>query len=413
MVIRRVVCAVSGGVDSALSAFLLKRRGFDVVGVHMTNWDPQDESGDSSSCPQTEDLADSEKLCDYLGIKLHVVNFVKQYWNEVFVAFENFGADALATGHFAKTSQGDFLENNLPIGQKDALKDQTYFLSSLSHCQLDRVMFPSTGICFIGRKRKFGEFLCKYIDSDSGPLIDIDTGMTISGIRHKGIHNFTIGKRLRMENCIGCLEKLSPHGDALYVAGIDQSSRSVYLCAGNIHPKLFSKRVLVSSPVWISGEPPKELHGQNRLQCLFQRTILPIPCALYSHQKDDRFFELEFGFARAVLRIACNDSFPGHIRNAASVSLKNFVRTNWSGDGDAPLAEDEREQIRSALLETMFQLPSYVRPQMIEIVCQISKVDFPDRWPQLIQLLSQHLQAATAFDQLSVSLGTLEQLISR
>uniref|UniRef100_A0A914GU25 Exportin-2 n=1 Tax=Globodera rostochiensis TaxID=31243 RepID=A0A914GU25_GLORO len=119
------------------------------------------------------------------------------------------------------------------------------------------------------------------------------------------------------------------------------------------------------------------------------------------------------GFARAVLRIACNDSFPGHIRNAASVSLKNFVRSNWSGDGDAPLAEDEREQIRSALLETMFQLPSYVRPQMIEIVCQISKVDFPDRWPQLIQLLSQHLQAATAFDQLSVSLGTLEQLISR
>ncbi|KAL3121788.1 hypothetical protein niasHT_002016 [Heterodera trifolii] len=119
------------------------------------------------------------------------------------------------------------------------------------------------------------------------------------------------------------------------------------------------------------------------------------------------------GFARTMLRIICDSNLPAHIRNAASISLKNFVRINWSGEGEAPLADDEREQIRSALLETMFQLPSYVRPQMIEIVCQISKVDFPDRWPQVIQLIAHHLQAATDFDQLSVSLATLEQLINR
>ncbi|KAL3119789.1 hypothetical protein niasHT_010080 [Heterodera trifolii] len=119
------------------------------------------------------------------------------------------------------------------------------------------------------------------------------------------------------------------------------------------------------------------------------------------------------GFARTMLRIICDSNLPAHIRNAASISLKNFVRINWFGEGEAPLADDEREQIRSALLETIFQLPSYVRPQMIEIVCQISKVDFPDRWPQVIQLIAHHLQAATDFDQLSVSLATLEQLINR
>uniref|UniRef100_A0A914KZT5 Exportin-2 n=2 Tax=Meloidogyne incognita group TaxID=654580 RepID=A0A914KZT5_MELIC len=119
------------------------------------------------------------------------------------------------------------------------------------------------------------------------------------------------------------------------------------------------------------------------------------------------------GYARVLLKILCDANYPNHIRNIAAISLKNFVKMNWSGEGDIPISDDEREELRNALLEIMFQVPQFLRLLVTEIVCQVSKYDFPERWPRLVQLLAENLSKATDFDQLVVSLGTLEQMVSR
>ncbi|KAK0421038.1 hypothetical protein QR680_015036 [Steinernema hermaphroditum] len=280
--IKRVVCAMSGGVDSAVSAWLLQKKGFDVTGVYMVNWDHVEEG--VSQCPRTKDQADAQMVCDRLGIRLHVVNFVKEYWNDVFMplvsnyklgrtvvsdiacntlikfdllhkfAFEELGADAVATGHFARTTQGDYLEN-IDDGSVvqllkpvDPLKDQTYFLSNLSGKQLRRSMFPvgsllksqvrkiadsesvlsdvarkpeSMGICFIGKRKNFESFMDQYIEPSRGPIVDRETGGVIG--EHSGIHHFTIGKRV----------KIAPEqfqsADGLFVCSIDAGTNTVFV----------------------------------------------------------------------------------------------------------------------------------------------------------------------------------------
>ncbi|EYC43233.1 hypothetical protein Y032_0499g2563 [Ancylostoma ceylanicum] len=215
----RVAVGMSGGVDSAVAAWLLKKKGFDVLGVYMINWDHVEEG--TSSCPRTKDEADARRVCEKLDIPFTTVNFVKEYWNEVFVkmldnyrrgrtvvpdiacnshikfdhlhqyAIENLAADFIATGHYASTSYGDFQEKReqgsgirLLCGV-DTLKDQTYFLCSLRQEQLRRAMFPvgsltktkvrqiardqgfddiadkpeSMGICFVGKRKNFEGFI--------------------------------------------------------------------------------------------------------------------------------------------------------------------------------------------------------------------------------------------------------------
>ncbi|KAK0397998.1 hypothetical protein QR680_002379 [Steinernema hermaphroditum] len=276
---------MSGGVDSSVSAWLLKKKGFHVTGVYMVNWDHVEEG--VSQCPRTKDQADAQVVCDRLGIRLHVVNFVKEYWNDVFMpfvsnyklgrtvvsdiacntiikfdllhkfAFEELGADAIATGHFARTTQGDYLENIDDastvqlLKPTDPLKDQTYFLSNLSGKQLRRSMFPvgsllksevrkiadsesllsevahkpeSMGICFIGKRKNFESFLDQYIEPVRGPIVDKETGVTIG--EHSGIHHFTIGKRV----------KIAPEqyqsADGLFVCSLDAETNSVFVvCA--------------------------------------------------------------------------------------------------------------------------------------------------------------------------------------
>ncbi|KAF1757634.1 hypothetical protein GCK72_014090 [Caenorhabditis remanei] len=176
MKIPRVVIGMSGGVDSAVSAFLLKKRGFDVIGVHMVNWDSQEEG--TSNCPRSKDESDARNVCDKLNIPFHTVNFVKEYWNDVFLRFlenykmgrtvvpdidcnhsikfrafhkvaqERFDADFIATGHYATTSFGDFQQSRNASEEirlfsgRDPLKDQTFFLCTVTQEQLKRAMFP-------------------------------------------------------------------------------------------------------------------------------------------------------------------------------------------------------------------------------------------------------------------------------
>uniref|UniRef100_A0A915DWY8 tRNA-5-taurinomethyluridine 2-sulfurtransferase n=1 Tax=Ditylenchus dipsaci TaxID=166011 RepID=A0A915DWY8_9BILA len=302
----------------------------------MVNWDHQDED-DDPSCPRTKDLADAQDVCRKLDIEFHQVNFTKEYWNKVFLNFlENFkigrtvladadcnrcikfdmlhkyavdklSADYIATGHFARTAIAD---NGLVklLKSRDPLKDQTYFLSKLSQSQLRRSLFPvggmikpevkqiainvglektasrqeSMGICFVGKKKLFSEFLDKYIEPVThGRFVDAESGETFEDLSHTGIHNFTIGKRIRLASMISCT---SVENDGLYVSGTNFATQTVYLCRGSHHPSLFTRTFLISLPYWISEDSwqTDRLLGRDwcSLRFCLQRTYQPVQCRL-------------------------------------------------------------------------------------------------------------------------------------
>ncbi|WP_406617655.1 tRNA 2-thiouridine(34) synthase MnmA [Mycoplasmopsis lipophila] len=244
----KVILGMSGGVDSSVCAYLLLKQGYEVEGLFMRNWDSfanNDVLGNKSiqddQCPQEKDYQDALKVANQLNIKLHRVDFVKEYWNDVFknfieeykkgrtpnpdilcnkyikfkafanYAFEKLDADFIAMGHYAK------VENGKLYRAKDQGKDQTYFLSQLTTEQLSKVIMPlaeleklevrniakklnletankkdSTGICFIG-ERNFTEFLKNYIPMQEGNIVSI-IDKTVLG-KHQGCFYYTIGQR--------------------------------------------------------------------------------------------------------------------------------------------------------------------------------------------------------------------------
>lgn len=237
----RVVVGMSGGVDSSVSALLLKEQGYDVVGVFMKNWDDTDESG---VCTATEDFEDVKRVADKIGIPYYSINFEKEYWNKVFeyflseykrgrtpnpdimcnkeIKFKSFldfamklDADYIAMGHYAKTVTD---ENGVVhmMRPKDGNKDQTYFLSQVTQEQLKKAIFPladlskpqvrmiaeqaglatakkkdSTGICFIG-ERNFKNFLSEFLPAMGGNIVTAD-GRIVG--KHSGLMYYTIGQR--------------------------------------------------------------------------------------------------------------------------------------------------------------------------------------------------------------------------
>lgn len=246
---KRVIVGMSGGVDSAVSAYLLKEQGYEVIGLFMRNWDSianndilgNKDAINNSICPQEQDYLDALNAAKILGIKLERIDFINEYWKYVFenfleeyskgrtpnpdilcnkfikfdkmlnYAINNLKGDYLATGHYAK------LKNNLLYKAKDLDKDQSYFLAQLSKKQLEKIIFPlanylksevreiaqkinlnvankkdSTGICFIG-ERKFDEFLQNYIPSNPGNIIDIETKKIVG--KHHGTMYYTFGQR--------------------------------------------------------------------------------------------------------------------------------------------------------------------------------------------------------------------------
>lgn len=327
--LKKVIVGISGGVDSAVAAFMLKNKGFNVTGVFMKNWDIADETG---RCTTEEDYEHAQWVCNKLKIPLLQVNFVKEYWNNVFsnlieqyqngltpnpdilcnrhIKFDKFfqfaraelQADAIATGHYVRTSFGPFLENFKPntnvqlLSAEDRNKDQTFFLSQVPQESLRYSMFPlgnylkrnvkqiaqevgldlvaskkeSMGICFVG-KRNFQDFISEYIPDNPGNFVDIETGKVIE--KHMGFHHWTIGQRTRIANGL----------DAMFVFKKDVETNTIYVVPGTNHPALYSDLIKTDVPHWISEEP-KELNEQFRiLNCdfRFQHRDSVIPCTVH------------------------------------------------------------------------------------------------------------------------------------
>lgn len=292
----RIVVGMSGGVDSSVTALLLKQQGYDVIGIFMKNWDDTDEFG---HCTAEEDAEDVRRVCAQIDIPFYTVNFEKEYSEKVFqyfldeyrkgrtpnpdvmcnreIKFGEFlqkamalGADYLATGHYARVLQGDSGEYRLLRGV-DPNKDQTYFLNALNQEQLSKAMFPighlpkakvreialeaglatakkkdSTGVCFIG-ERNFKEFLSQYLPAKPGEIRTYDEEVKA---RHDGLMYYTLGQRQGLG--IGG----SGTGEPWFVAGKDLERNVLYVVQGEGDPRLYAKGLLATDLNWISPELP-------------------------------------------------------------------------------------------------------------------------------------------------------------
>lgn len=293
----RIMVGVSGGVDSSLSAWLLKQEGADVAGMFMKNWEDDDSSG---VCPAEQDARDAEAVCQHVGIAFHARNFAAEYWDGVFEHFlaeyragrtpnpdvlcnreikfktfiehaEDLGADRIATGHYA---QVDAIDGRYRLLRgADPNKDQSYFLHLIGQEALARTVFPighlpkhevrrlaqsaglpnfarkdSTGICFIG-ERRFREFLSRYLAAQPGE-IETPDGQCIG--QHQGVCYHTIGQRegLGIGGVRGFPEA------PWFVVGKDLERNVLIAVQGTDHPMLFSKQLSAHAPHWIAGEAP-------------------------------------------------------------------------------------------------------------------------------------------------------------
>lgn len=295
-----VVIGMSGGVDSSVAAYVLKRQGFNVIGLFMRNWDAalnNDIMGNptfgENICPQEQDYNDALKVCNELDIPLHRVDFIKEYWDDVFTYFLNelkegrtpnpdlmcnkyikfdlfrkeaikLGADYIATGHYAR------MDGNRLLRGVDQNKDQSYFLAQVSLEHLKKVIFPigemtkpmvrkialdldlttavkkdSTGICFIG-ERNYQKFVQNYLKPHPGNIIDIETKEIIG--QHNGLMNYTIGQRRN----VGISGNLERH----YVCGKNVKENILYVAFGDDNKYLMSDECLIDNLNFISGVHP-------------------------------------------------------------------------------------------------------------------------------------------------------------
>ena len=305
---KKVVIGMSGGVDSSVAASLLLKEGYEVIGLFMRNWDSSingefDGSpvSENNICPQEEDYNDAKKVCDHLGIPLYRVDFIKEYWDDVFTYFLNelkegrtpnpdlmcnkyikfdvfikearkLGADYIATGHYARLKDGKLLRG------VDDNKDQTYFLAQVNKDAFKDILFPigdidkktvreialkeniptakkkdSTGICFIG-ERNFQRFIHNFLKPSPGEIIDIDTNRVIG--THNGLMNYTIGQRRNVG--------ISGNQEKHYVVGKDVKKNVLYVAFGEDPKWLYSDKCIIDNINFISDSRPKNCTAKFR-----------------------------------------------------------------------------------------------------------------------------------------------------
>ena len=297
---KKVICGMSGGVDSSVSAFILQQQGYQVEGLFMKNWEEDD---DTDYCTAAADLADAQAVCDKLGIKLHKINFAAEYWDNVFEHFlneykagrtpnpdilcnkeikfkafleyaaEDLGANYIATGHYVRRRGTD--DNAQLLRGLDANKDQSYFLYTLSSKQVGQSLFPvgdiekpivraiaedldlitakkkdSTGICFIG-ERKFKDFLARYLPAQPGNIRTVE-GDIIG--RHDGLMYHTLGQRKGLG--IGGVKGASE--EAWYVVEKDLVNNELIVAQGHDHSALLSTGLIAQQLHWVDRQPIRE-----------------------------------------------------------------------------------------------------------------------------------------------------------
>jgi len=329
----KIIVGMSGGVDSAVAALLLKRAGFEVVGLFMKNWEDDD---DDAYCSTRQDLIDCAAVADVLGIELEAVNFAAEYRERVFnaflaeyragrtpnpdvlcnaeIKFKAFldhalalGAQRIATGHYAGVREVDGRYELHKAADKS--KDQSYFLHRLNQAQLARAVFPlaqlpktevrriareaglpvhakrdSTGICFIG-ERPFREFLNRYLPRTPGP-IRTPEGRVIG--EHVGLAFYTIGQRKGIG--IGGLKDGGHEGEAWYVAGKDMAKNELIVVRGHDSALLYSERLRAADLSWVSGSAPQAAAYAAKTR--YRQA--DAPCSIAFPERD----VCEFSFAR-------------------------------------------------------------------------------------------------------------------
>jgi len=312
---KKVLLGLSGGVDSAVAAYLLKEQGYDVTGCFMRNWDAL-ANGDylgnptinNSQCPQEKDYDDAVAVAKLLDIKFLRIDYIKEYWDNVFsylikeyevgrtpnpdifcnkyIKFGPFlqyakdnGYDYIAMGHYAKRKDKDGI--TYLCKSFDTNKDQTYFLSQINQDQVSHCLFPlgdidkpqvreiahklnlasvmdkkdSTGVCFIG-ERNFKEFLKNYIPAKEGKIVDIDTNRVLG--KHEGVMYYTIGQRKGLG--IGGI-----HGEVAkgwFICKKDVKKNILYVTSGDENAYLFGDKCTVTDLNWISYKP---LDGEHMM----------------------------------------------------------------------------------------------------------------------------------------------------
>ena len=312
---QRVVVGLSGGVDSAVSAYLLKQQGFEVVGIFMKNWEDDD---DSEFCSSNIDFVDAASVADVIGIEIEHVNFAAEYKDRVFAEFVReyqagrtpnpdilcnaeikfkafldhamrLGAEKIATGHYARVHLNTQTGRHELLKGLDPGKDQSYFLHRLNQSQLSKTLFPvgelhktevrriadeiglpnakkkdSTGICFIG-ERPFREFLNRYIQKTPGPIKDgtptpSDKAYGRVIAQHVGLSFYTLGQRQGL-GIGGIKPKGAPKGRGehapWFVARKEMDKNTLWVVQGHDHPLLLSHTLQAQDASWVAGEAPQ------------------------------------------------------------------------------------------------------------------------------------------------------------